>query len=197
MSLPSSLQLLPLFPDSPPDTEQPRLCSVGICTGAGLAEGEGSVPSPRLERCSAPRSCTHGPGVTLMAQSISAFLPKCSSSWPSQGSCTDSQGSQQEQAPCCSSAGCSSQEIPAIWYLPGSSSKIPRENNPPGSSGPKQFQTDFWANTSVCAFVCSQHSLPPQGLVGLGCPNGHPSHVVTWEGSVRLEIHSVPWGRSA
>lgn len=162
MSLPSSLQLLPFFPDSLPDMEQPRLCSMGICTGAGLAEGEGSVPSPRRRRCSAPRSCTHGPRGTLMAHSTSAFLPKCLSSWPSQCSCTDSQGSQvewQKQTPCCPSVVCSSQEIPAVWYLPGSSLKIPKENNPPDSSRPKQFWAGFWTNTGVCGFVCSQQAL--------------------------------------
>lgn len=142
MSLPSSLQLLPLFSDSLPDTQQPRLCTMGVCTGAGLAEGQGSVPSPRMERCSALRICIHGPGVTLMAHSTRAFLPKCFSSWLSQCRYTDSQGSHvewQKQAPRCPSVGCSSQQIPVIWYLPGSSLKIPKENNLPGSSRPKQF----------------------------------------------------------
>lgn len=108
----------------------------------GGSEREGSVPSPRMERCSATRSCTHGPGVTSWPTlQLPSFLTACHLGHPSALMHRQSglPSGAAEAGSMLSISWVLSQEIPVIWYLPGSYLKIPKENNPPGSSRPKQF----------------------------------------------------------
>lgn len=156
-----------------------------------------------------PKELYTWPRGDLIAHSTSAFLPKCLSSWLAQ--CTDAlkiraprwsvrsrlHAVHQLDAQSRKSQSSGTCQDPVYKYL---QKKILQAHQGQSNSEQISGQILGFVVLSVLSMRLSQHSLPPQGLVGSGHPNGHPnghpSRVVTWEGSVRPDNHSVLWVRS-
>lgn len=168
-SLTSSLQLLPFLPDGCPDTEQPRLGSAsgtGLCTGAGLAEGEGWVPPPRTDGCSAP-GWPARPALQVASFPSAGQLGRPGSAARWQSGLPRWSGRSRLLAGHDLCAQARKSQPSGTCQAPGL--KILKENNPPVSLRPKQFWAGFRTNTGGCVLsVLGRHLaqcwLPPWGL---------------------------------